>query len=46
MITGSSGDLRDKTLETQITQVQFVYKDINNPDWVILCNVFIEPFGE
>ena len=45
MIARASGDLWDNALKTQITQAQFVYKDIDNPDGVIVCDVFIEPFG-
>ena len=46
MIAGTSCDLRDDALKTQITQVQLIYKDINNPEWAIFCDVFIESLGK
>jgi len=46
MIAGTSSDLRDDALKTQITQLQFINEGINGPDGIVFCDVFIEPLGE
>ena len=46
MVTGATGRLWLYALETQAGQIQFIYEDINDPDWVVLSDVFVESLGE
>jgi hypothetical protein len=46
MISGATGRLWLNALEAQAGQVQLIYEDINDPDWVVFSDVIVESLGE
>jgi hypothetical protein len=46
MVNGTTGRVGLYALETQAEQIQFIYEDINYPDWVVFSDVFVESLGE
>ena len=41
-----AGRLWLNAFETQAGQIQLIYEDINDPDWVAFSDVFVESLGE
>jgi hypothetical protein len=46
MVSRPAGGLGLDAIEAQRTQIQFLDKGLNDPDWIVLADVIVQALGK